>query len=373
VSQEDEAAQDTPPSKSQFYTQTQGLESQRVPLEVIRAMAPQTDRSDIIISIHPEPAGLIANGTKDHEFRNYKILSTVSRIWVYVTSPICELRYMAVIGPAKQPGEIDDNSGVGNPDFNAGRGSKFAYELLQVYQLNNPVSLPKMKENGWVQAPPQKYTFIPPAVVGQLLGNLQRELFHDEPFSNMEESQMILSTPQQIEDQLRSDIIHSTQLEPEEAMDDAIVLSSQGEPAHVQQRTPGPRHNSNDGFARPQLPASKTPASVRRQPTIPQLPSLPPLPHNREGNATVRPSQATTASQPSSPPVSPDKTFPRPAYLSSGPAFPEYIEDDSLVRFTPGQHYSLGSSQLRLPESLLVDDMRQPPDIRDSDEEDEDE
>lgn len=362
--QDEDVTQDTPAAKSQYYTQ--GIESQRVPLEVIRAMPPQTDRSDIIISIHPEPADLIAHGHKSHEFRNYKILSTVSRIWIYVTSPICELRYMAVIGPAKQPGEID-NSGVGNRAFNAGTGSKFAYELLQVYQLNNPVSLATMKENGWVQGPPQKYTFIPPAVVGQLLGNLQRQLFPEEPQSTFEESQGFISTPQQIEDQLRSDIIHSTQLAPDVAVDNAIVMSSPDEPPRVQ-RTPAAKRAS-EVFARPQLPATKTPAQVQTLPTFAQPPSLP---RNRDVNP-VRPSQATTASEASSPAVSPEKSCPRPALLtSSGPSFPDYLDDASPVRFVAGQHYSLGSSQLRLPESLMVDDVRQPPDIRDSDEEGDD-
>ncbi|KAH8903131.1 hypothetical protein BR93DRAFT_885760 [Coniochaeta sp. PMI_546] len=327
-------------SRSRTYY-TQGLESQRVPLEVIRSMAPQTDRSDIIISIHPEPADLIASGRKNHEFRNYKIPNTVSRLWMYVTRPLCELRYMATIGPAKQPGEIDEHSGIGNRDFNAQTGSKFAYELLQVYQLNNPVSLAMMKKNGWVEGPPQKYVYVPPAVVGQLLGNLRCALFADETQSNHEESQLILSTPQQIEDQLRSDIIHSTQ------------------------------RTTDDVFARPQLPASKTPASAQRPPTLPQLPSLPQL-HGRQEVNAVRPSQATTASEASSPAVSPEKSVPRPLLGSSGPSFPDYVEDEGSVGFMVGQHYSLGSSQVRLPESLMVDDFRPPPDISDSDEEDDD-
>ena len=55
---------------------------------------------------------------------------------------------------------------------------------------------------------------------------------------------------------------------------------------------------------------------------------------------------------------------------SSGPAFPDYGVDDSPIGFEVGQHYSLGSSQLRVPESLIRDDIRPPPDIRDSDDED---
>lgn len=365
---EDDVTQDTPVAKSQYYTQ--GLESQRVPLEVIRSMAPQTDRSDIIISIHPEPADLIASGRKNHEFRNYKIPNTVSRLWMYVTRPICELRYMAIIAPARQPGEINEHSGIGNRDFNAQTGSKFAYELLQVYQLNNPVSLAMMKNNGWVEGPPQKYVYVPPAVVGQLLGNLRCALFADETQSNHEESQLIPSTPQQIEDQLRSDIIHSTQVAPDGAMDHTDVSSSQNQTSQVQV-TPPAKRTTDDVFARPQLPASKTPASAQRPPTLPQLPSLPQLHGKQEVNA-VRPSQATTASEASSPAVSPVKSVPRPLLGSSGPSFPDYVEDEGSVGFMVGQHYSLGSSQVRLPESLMVDDFRPPPDISDSDEEDDD-
>jgi hypothetical protein len=272
---------------------------------------------------------------------------------------------MAIIGPAKQPGEIDELTGIGNQEFNARIGSKYAYELLQVYQLNNPVSLAMMKENGWIEGPPQKYIYVPPAVVGQLLGNLRCALFAEETQSTHGESQRILSTPQQIEDQLRSDIIHSTQLAPDGARENDIVLSSQHQSSQVQ-LTPTAKPASDDVFARPQLPASKTPASVQRSPALPQLPSLPPLPPNREVNY-VRPSQATTASEASSPAVSPEKSIPRPFLGSSGPSFPDHVEDEGSIGFLVGQHYSLGSSQVRLPESLMVDDFRPPPDIRDSD------
>ncbi|KAB5542978.1 hypothetical protein GE09DRAFT_1134109 [Coniochaeta sp. 2T2.1] len=373
---DDDVTQGTSAGKSQFYTQTQGLESQRIPLEVIRTMAPQTDRSDIILSIHPEPMELIANGLKTHEFRNYSIPNTVSRMWMYITVPIQELRYMAAIGPAKQPGEIDDN-GIGNREFNAGTsGCQYAYELLQVYQINNPVSLATMKQKGWAEGAPQKYIYLRPAIVGQLLGNLRCALFDDESHPHHEESQQqIMSTPQQIEDQLLSDIIHSTQLAPEGATNrHAIVLSSQtqsqtqNQPSQ-NQRTPAAKRTSDDVFARRQLPASKTPASVQRLPPLPRLASLPRLPRNQDVNA-VRPSQATTASDVSSPAVSPEKSLPRPVMASSGPAFPDYGVDDSPIGFEVGQHYSLGSSQLRVPESLMRDDIRPPPDIRDSDDED---
>lgn len=339
-------------ARSQFLTQ--GLESQRVPLEIIRAMGPQTDRSDVILSVHPGPAEDMVKGMKNHEFRNYKIPAQVARIWIYVTHPICELRYMANIGPAAQPGEIDGESGLGNADFNSGKsGYKFAHELLQVYQLNNPVPLQMMKENGWVGSSPQKYVYVPPAVVGQLLANLRCALFDEDPAGDNEG----MSISQELEEQLRSDIIHSTQL-PSEGHD-AVIPSSQGPSSPEVERHSTARL---DGvFTKPSLPARAQHQS-QRTPTKTAATAYQAIP----------PSQATTASEPSSPAAhSPEKSLRRPALSSSGPSFPDYAEDEegSHLRLAGGGPFSLVSSQPMLPDSLLVDDARLPPVILDSDDE----
>lgn len=340
-------------ARSQF---TQALESQRLPLEVIRDMGPQTDRSDVILSIHPGPVEDIVNGTKNHEFRNYKIPGQVSRIWIYVTQPICELRYMAIIGPGKQPGEIDDETSLGNAEFNAGTsGYKFAHELLQVYQLNNAVPLSTMKENGWVGNPPQKYVYVPPAVVGQLLANLRCALFDvgNEPD---------LSISQEVEEQLRSDILYSTQLVSDGHDGHDVVIPSSQEPSPDDGRPTTAK--ANEVFAKPPLPTRAQSEVVHKTPT-------------KRGPIT-RPSQATTASEPSSPVHSPDKslqftTATRPELPSSHgeSLFPEYNEERSPPKQLQdgGPPFSLGSSQPMLPDSLFVDDVRQPPVILDSDDE----
>jgi predicted transcriptional regulator len=364
-------------AKSQYYSQ--GLESQRVPLEKIRSLGPQTDRTDIVMSIHPGPAELIARGEKTHEFRNYKI--PVSRVWLYVTAPVSELRYMATIGPAKEPGEID-NGGAGNNEFNAGRGSKFAHEILQVYLINNPVPLAMIKERGVFQIPPQKYQFLPPAIVGELLGNLRCALFdsqhvglqpdHDESEPELEPEPELqpqqkpqarpgpdqnLTVSQEIEDQLRSDIILATsQAQPAAAQEpeEVITLSSQSQFLPIVQTSPVTIPKSDDGFARPQVPASqmqRTPLQARFS--------------RRENYNNIRPSQATTASEPSSPVISPEKSVPiqRPFLGSSGPSLPDFVGETqfSLLGQTQHESYDLGSSQVEaLPESLLVDDLRPP-------------
>ncbi|EON97217.1 hypothetical protein UCRPA7_7323 [Phaeoacremonium minimum UCRPA7] len=317
-------------------------------------MGPQTDRSDIIISIHPEHVERIAAGTKNHEFRDYRIPQTVSRIWIYVTKPVCELQYMAIISEAKQPGEINDEKGVGNAEFNKGKMSKFAYELQQVYQLNNPVSIETMKENGWVGAPPQKYIYVPPAVVGQLMGNLRCALFFDEH----DQHDVGISVSQEVEMQLRSDITHATQL-----------LSSDGIEMVPSSQEPTPRQNNShskpESFAKPMLPVKSGP-TTRSQAT----------PTKRNNDTFIRPSQATTVSEVSSPPPAqtPEKSSVprRPQPCSSVPTLPDDLDADVDVDESPialrlpqgqGQgQFSIGSSQVLLQDSLINDDdVRRPP------------
>ncbi|KAI3398001.1 hypothetical protein diail_9978 [Diaporthe ilicicola] len=311
-----------PVSQLGFRYKSQAFESQRVPFERIQQLGPQTDRSDVILSVHPEQAEQIAEGVKTHEFRNYRIPQTVGRLWIYITRPVCALKYMATISAAKIPGEISpDDSGVGNEDFNQGKGLKFAYELKQVYQLNNPVSLTRMKENGWVEEAPAKYVYVPPAVLGELMGNLRCALFVEpgEPQS----SQVNMSVSQEVEMQLRSDIAHSTQLEitgsspphsqrhDKEAGDVDIIPSSQGNEKGPASSLP-PHETiaatSKPVFAKPAVPASRSQRSVhwvedspvgRRAQSSQQRGDS----NNNKNNppAAVRPSQATTASAPSSP------------------------------------------------------------------------
>ncbi|EPE03003.1 hypothetical protein F503_08880 [Ophiostoma piceae UAMH 11346] len=277
---------------TQMYSQA--VESQRVPLETIRSLGPQTYESDIIISIHPEQVRKIVSGIKDHEFRGYRIPGTVTRLWIYTTQPVCELRYMAAIDPGfRKPGEIDSDSGLGNAEFNAGRlVAKFAYKIQQVYQLNNPVSLDLMKQNGWVDGPPQRYAFVPPAVVGALLGNLQRALLHNKGAENE------LSVSQEIEAQLLSDIADTQSSQRERTLATAALLDSSiagkvldsSPPQGVTQRILPP-----DGEAQQSMPQPSESSSTHD--TRPGGSSD--LSADRTGErGPIWPSQATTATSP---------------------------------------------------------------------------
>ncbi|KAI0450939.1 hypothetical protein F5B21DRAFT_488871 [Xylaria acuta] len=339
----EDAEDDLPPSQDYIYTQ--GLESQRLPLDSIRALGPQTPRSDIMVSLHPEHIARIVDRSKNHEFRAWRIPHQVSRIWVYITRPESELRYMCRFGEPKMPGEIEDEKGIGNVEFNQGKKTaKFAYEILQVYELNNPVSLDEMKRKGWVAGAPQKYTYIPPAVVGELTANLRCALFEDKSQSQSAPHQGV-SESQELKAQLQSDVDYSTQHYSEETMDEVIPASQSPRKDSANSEDVVDRRD----FARPAL------SRVRSILSNPESPSLPPS--ERQHNL-VRASQATTVSQvSSSPAISPGKSGRHPIPLSSS--------SPTALRRT---HSSLRSSQFptasqMLPDSLLNDDIHEPPPI----------
>ncbi|KAI1265420.1 hypothetical protein F5Y18DRAFT_51917 [Xylariaceae sp. FL1019] len=341
---------DVSPQSQAFgtFAYTQGMESQRLPLDTIRAMGPQNHRSDIMVSLHPEHIAKIVNRTKNHEFRAWKIPNDVHRVWIYITRPETQLRYMCMFGPPKAPGEIKDENGLGNREFNEGQQvAKFAYEILQVYELNNPVSLTEMKEKGWVNGPPQKYAFIPPAVVGELTANLRCSLFDDDiqSDSQMPSSPQINDTSesQELKAQLQSDADYNTQHYSSELADEVVPASQS--PITRRVRRNADNSPRDEDFTRPALPRTRSIASQ----------NLPPIPGARQ----VRASQATTVSQlSSSPALSPDR---RAILISS-----EHDNGSSSLHRT---HSSLlRSSQYptrsqMLPDSLLDDEIAPPPPV----------
>lgn len=320
-----------PVSQIGYSYKSQAFESQRVPFEMIRQMAPQTDRSDVIMSIHPEHVQRITDGTKTHEFRNYRLPQTVARMWIYITHPVQQLKYMAVISGFKLPGEIAaEDPGVGNKVFNEGEGTKYAYELKQVYQLNNPVSLQRMKENGWVEQAPQKYEYVPPAVLGELMGNLRCALFeeheHGEASGSQSQGEGGVTVSQELAEQLRSDIVQ-TQLRPQpssppqelgrdemdgvnENIEEALIVrSSEGAEAEDGHITATPPHTTTSSstmqeelaFAKPSAPLSHSQQSVLQIDDSPVAARFSQSQYQSTQTqhvvkSTVRPSQATTAS-----------------------------------------------------------------------------
>ena len=112
----------------------------------------------IYVSIKQEPISKIIQGKKNHEFRNYIPKRSFKFRYVYVTAPKSQLRYVIEIGDIVKYPEQLDFDGDGNFDFNYGKKSKYAYPIIKVYELINPISLEELKEKfGFV--PPQAFSY----------------------------------------------------------------------------------------------------------------------------------------------------------------------------------------------------------------------
>ncbi|KAH8803240.1 hypothetical protein F5884DRAFT_804834 [Xylogone sp. PMI_703] len=324
---------------------TQAMESQRLSTQYVNAMAPRTMKSDIIISIHPQHVNNIVNRSKDHEFRSWPVPQGVSRLWIYETRPTSELRYMAVIGTAKRPGEITDIRGLGNASFNAQTGSlmRYAYEILELYELADPLSLEELREKEWISSPPQKYVYVRPAVLDQLIANLKPALFVSSAESEDNPSSP-LTVSQEAEAQLLSDAYMHEQTQ--------------------HQSIPSSHHDEN-GSSAPATPR-KLPTSISQATTVDITPTQSP--------AKVLPSSPFTGD------IVHDSPIPSsiPMELPKLRKDQEYDDEDataecdteSVVPFSMASSQLLTKSQM-LPDSLLNDSGPEPPAfIADSDEED---
>ncbi|TGO14155.1 hypothetical protein BTUL_0057g00210 [Botrytis tulipae] len=202
------------PKQTQFG-KSQYPESQRLSTQHLDAMAPRSDSSDVFVSIYPTHVENIISREKNHEFRSYSFPATVSRIWIYQIRPLSTLTHMAVIGPPKAPGEITNIDGLGNSEFNKGeKRSKFAYEILELYALANPMTLEELKSRQWFKAAPQKYNKVPPAVLGELIANLLPPLFTQSssavenihPASTLHRKSSTSTESQEVLDQITNNI-----------------------------------------------------------------------------------------------------------------------------------------------------------------------
>ncbi|KAL3462790.1 hypothetical protein BJX64DRAFT_288001 [Aspergillus heterothallicus] len=149
---------------------------------------PRTSKADILMSIKPEHMSNIARGAKNHEYRRYLLPATVKRVWLYTTAPASRIEYVARISRGKTPGEVPEDGGIGNAEFNAGlKESKFAYEILELWRLREPIRLKDAVARGFLKGAPQKYCWAPVALVeGFPLARQENVLAREESQARVE-------------------------------------------------------------------------------------------------------------------------------------------------------------------------------------------
>lgn len=348
--------------ESTFQECSQMMESQRLSTQHVDAMAPRTLTSDVFVSVHPTRLADIIRRKRDHETRQWPIRA--SRIWLYETSPASTLRYMAVIGDAKRPGQIADESGKGNAEFNAEESSKwYAYEILELYELANPLSISELISNEWLESPPKKTKPVLPVVLDQLMANLKPPLFRKK---NEETPSFSMTDTQEAEAQLMSTIRQFTQLQQSsqpfsgeafKPYKDNTIKSVSSNPSIdvIEELAPSSQIITSDS---PDLD-STIPSSQQDLPIMvaSKLPAS---------------SQATTVDLTQSSDVifdSPKRPLPSSTPVRL-PTLHSGVSTDSLGPFSMTSSQLLTKSQM-LPESLLGESVPGPPPyVGDSDEED---
>jgi predicted transcriptional regulator len=133
------------------------------------------------MSIKPEHMDNIAARHKNHEYRRYLLPPSVRHIWFYTSAPFSAIHYVACISNGKVPGQVPEDGGIGNEDFNAGKKlSKYGYEIQELWKLEQPISLQQAKLRGYLKGPPQKYCYVPQVLLESCPLEKQNNVFRIE-------------------------------------------------------------------------------------------------------------------------------------------------------------------------------------------------
>lgn len=106
------------------------------------------------MSIKPVHMERIKSGVKNHEFRKYVPSRGVDRLWIYTSSAVCALEYVADIDKiVAYPDKIAED-GYGNMEFNMGeKEATYAYHIKSLYRLKKPIHLGELREKFKFTAP----------------------------------------------------------------------------------------------------------------------------------------------------------------------------------------------------------------------------
>ncbi len=114
---------------------------------------------EVLMSIYERHVEKIVSRDKNHEFRNYIPKEGIEKLYIYTTSPVSKIEYIATIDKIVTCPEKISFEGTNNDTFNRGEVSKHAYHISEHYRLENPITLKEMKEVYKVN-PPQGYTYV---------------------------------------------------------------------------------------------------------------------------------------------------------------------------------------------------------------------
>ena len=110
--------------------------------------------TNVVMSIKPVHMERIKSGVKNHEFRKYVPSRGVDRLWIYTSSAVCALEYVADIDKiVAYPDKIAED-GYGNMEFHMGeKEATYAYHIKSLYRLKKPIHLGELREKFKFTAP----------------------------------------------------------------------------------------------------------------------------------------------------------------------------------------------------------------------------
>jgi hypothetical protein len=123
----------------------------------------------VILAILPKNALAIHTGSKDHEYRKYRLPPDTKYLWLYETDTVHGISLVVEVDSVLLPGQVR-GSGLGNFEFNAGmKESKFAYPILRVIRLPRTISLSELSSS-FSFSPPHRWCPAPASLVDRFAG-----------------------------------------------------------------------------------------------------------------------------------------------------------------------------------------------------------
>ena len=153
-------------------------------------MPAATSHTDIILPMRDPYMEQIVDGTKNHEFRKYRLKSGIRRVWFYRTAPHSRITHICEILPARtrNPGDppLEEN-GLGNAEYNARHpdwdGYDFAYKILSVWELVQPISLATMRNTYGFRSATRGLVYLPKEIGKRVTWNRRKKILDNH---NME-------------------------------------------------------------------------------------------------------------------------------------------------------------------------------------------
>lgn len=134
---------------------------------------PPKNPTDVILPMHIDPyIPQILAGTKTHDFRRFRLPPTVRRLWLYLVAPVSAIQYRLVVAPCKTRDTVLPETGLGNREFNTRAPSyrkyDYAYEIQEVWELDEPIPLGVMRERYGIKGAPRGALYVPEKMIAEV-------------------------------------------------------------------------------------------------------------------------------------------------------------------------------------------------------------